>query len=111
MAGVKHLMFAVLEDAVRTYQSDAAATTRNRQADFREAESWLMDARADAIFSCNNVCTTLGIDAAFLRRGLIEWRRLYLAGDVPVRLSRRSPVMPDSRIRPKRRRRRHRTAN
>lgn len=111
MSGVKHLMFAVLEDAVRTYQSDAAATTRNRQISFHEAESWLMDASADGIFSCDNVCTTLGIDAACLRRGLIEWRRQYMVGGAPVRLSRRSPVLPDSRIRPKRRRRRHHAIN
>jgi hypothetical protein len=111
MAGVRHLMFAVLEDAVRAYQSDAAATNRNRQVNFREAESWLMDAHGDGIFSCDNVCTTLGIDAAFLRRGLIEWRRQHLTGGAPVRLSRRSPVLPDSRIRPKRRRRRHRGSN
>src|SRR5271167_1598618 len=101
VTGIKRLMFAVLEDAVRAYQADMAATSRNRLAHFREAETWLMDPRGEGVFSCDSVCTTLGIDAAFLRRGLAEWRRRHLAGTAPVRLSRRSPVLPDTRIRPK----------
>ena len=105
---VRRLMYAVLEDAVRTFQSNAHLRGGPRYRLYREAEMWLLDARADGIFSCESVCAALGIDAAFLRRGIREWRRRERAGEKQGRLTRRTPVLPDNRIKPPAKRRRAR---
>jgi hypothetical protein len=68
----KRLMFAILEDAIRCFQNVSLETRLKRFA-IDEAEEWLME-DATGVFSFRSVCAVLGIDADFLRAGLIEWR-------------------------------------
>jgi hypothetical protein len=104
---IKRLMLAVLEDAMRCYQTYADSRSRAHRRLFVEAEAWLMDRRADSVFSFATVCETLGIDPACLREGLRRWRLQLLDGMNPRRLARRSPVTRPGRISaPLRRRRR-----
>lgn len=104
---IKRLMLAVLEDAMRCYQTYANSRGRAHRRLFIEAEAWLMDRRADSVFSFATVCETLGIDPTYLREGLRRWRLQLLDGMNPRRLARRSPVTRPGRISaPLRRRRR-----
>lgn len=95
---IKRLMLAVLEDAMRCYQTYANSRSSAHRRLFVEAEGWLMDRRADGVFSFATVCETLGINPACLRDGLRRWRLQLLGGLNPRRLARRSPVTRAGRI-------------
>jgi hypothetical protein len=108
---IKRLMLAVLEDAMRCYQSYAASRSSAHRRLFVESEGWLMDRRSDSAFSFVTVCETLGIDPGCLREGLRRWRMQQLDGLNPRRLARRSPVTRIGRISaPHKRRRRKASA-
>ena len=55
---IKRLMLAVLEDAMRCYQSFASSRNRTQRRLFVEAEAWLMDRKADGPFAFETVCET-----------------------------------------------------
>ena len=95
---IKRLMLAVLEDAMRCYQTYANSRSRVQRRLFVEAEGWLMDRRGDGAFAFETVCETLGIDPRYLREGLRRWRVQQLDGMNPQRLARRSPVTRIGRI-------------
>jgi len=95
---IKRLMLAVLEDAMRCYQTYANSRSRAQRRLFLDAEAWLMDRRADGAFAFETVCDTLGIDPSCLRDGLRQWRVKQLDGMNPRRLARRSPVTRVGRI-------------
>jgi hypothetical protein len=95
---IKRLMLAVLEDALRCYQSYANSRNRAQRRLFVEAEGWLMDRGGDGAFAFETVCETLGIDPRYLREGLRRWRVQLLDGENPRRLARRSPVTRIGRI-------------
>jgi hypothetical protein len=103
---VKRLMLAVLEDAMRCYQTYANSHNGNQRRLFVDAEAWLMDRRADGPFAFETVCETLGIEPSCLREGLRRWRGQQLDGMKPCRLARRSPVTRTRRISSPLRRRR-----
>lgn len=75
----KKLMLSILEDAVACYQKFLFAKDGKAKALYREAEEWITDPNEDWIFSFTTVCETLGLDAAFIRRGLIDWRDKAIA--------------------------------
>src|SRR5262245_36958456 len=63
-SGERRLLLAVLEDGIRTLLKNARATHGRGLNLRREALGWLVtDDRAD-VFSFENICETLGIDAA-----------------------------------------------
>jgi hypothetical protein len=95
---VKRLMLAVLEDAMRCYQTYADSRNANQRRLFVDAEAWLMDRRADGPFAFVTVCETLGIEPSCLREGLRRWRGQQSDGMKPCRLARRSPVTRTGRI-------------
>jgi hypothetical protein len=105
---IKRLMLAVLEDAMRCYQTCANARSRARRRLFAEAEAWLLDRGADGPFAFETICVTLGIDPGCLRNGLRQWRMQQLNGTNPRPLARRSPVTREGRISAPLRRRRRR---
>ena len=112
MRPLKRLMLAVLEDALRCFQNNAAATGGRRKRLFMEAEEWLCGTGGEGPFSFDTVCETLGVEPQFLRRGLLEWRAQQLAGIMRRPLARRSPVVRNGRISaPVRRRRRKLASN
>jgi hypothetical protein len=66
------LMLAVLEDAIFCFQKFPAAQDLRQKIMFRDAKNWLWSDRLDWPFSYRNVCDVLGIDANYLRRGLVR---------------------------------------
>jgi hypothetical protein len=87
LLSIKRLMLAVLQDALECLAGRAANprglnTIRSAQ----DAAKWVADTNERDIFSFNSVCDVLGLDAAAVRKALIE---------MPIsdlRMLRRSPV-------------------
>jgi hypothetical protein len=83
--GERRLMIAVLEDAVDVYRKQAAATDERGAQLFAEAEEWIEDPDRSWLFSFQNICDVLDIDADYLRRGLHAWKERARGGR-PVRV-------------------------
>jgi hypothetical protein len=72
--GERRLMIAVLEDAVEIYRKQAGAMDPRGRQLFKEAEEWVEDTGRTWLFSFENICDVLDIDAQYLRRGLHTWK-------------------------------------
>jgi hypothetical protein len=68
--GERKLLFAVLEDAIRTYLRHRDSAIARDNEDFVEAAEWLSCDEECGPFSCVSVCEALGIDADCLRSGI-----------------------------------------
>jgi len=87
----KRLMFAVLLDAI----------TQLRQRDSTraaEAERWVRDSEDPGLFSFENVCAVLGLEADCLAQGLLSGA-VFASGRAPLRHPRTSRL----RVTPRRR--------
>jgi hypothetical protein len=71
----KRLMLAILEDAIQCFQDNLLAHNVTSKRLFAEAAEWIVEADSDCVFSFENVCDTLGLNAAYLRQGLLRWMR------------------------------------
>jgi hypothetical protein len=67
------LMLAVLEDAVDCYHKHSHATEQRGQQLFAEAVEWVESDDRSWLFSFENICDTLEINADYVRRGLRTW--------------------------------------
>ena len=74
LEGEKKLMSAVLEAAVACFQKHYGARDKKGKQLFHEVQKWLMDEKDDGVFSFKSICELLGINAEYLRRGLVQWR-------------------------------------
>lgn len=68
--GVRDLMAAVLEDAIRAYVTNLMGRTTKQRRRFEEVEAWLETRGDKAPFSFETICETFDIDADELRRRL-----------------------------------------
>jgi len=68
------LMLAVLEDAVDCYQKHAHTRDPRGQQIFDEAREWVDSHDRSWLFSFENICDTLEINADYVRRGLRMWK-------------------------------------
>ena len=82
--GERRLMIAVLEDAVDVYRKQAGARDPRTQQLFQEAEEWIEDPDRTWLFSFQNICDVLDIDADYLRRGLHAWKERASGRREPV---------------------------
>ncbi len=71
----KHLLLAVLEDALACYRKNVFARTAKKQAAYRDAEEWIFATDDERFLGFESVCGVLGIEPSYLRRGLVEWKR------------------------------------
>jgi len=68
------LMLAVLEDAIDCYQKFAHSRDPRGLQMFEEAREWVHSSDRSWLFSFENICDTLEINADYVRRGLREWK-------------------------------------
>ena len=68
--GERRLLIAVLEDAVDVYRKQAGSHDVRSMALFRDAEMWIEDLDCTWLFSFQNICDVLDLDAEYIRRGL-----------------------------------------
>lgn len=71
----QRLMLAILQDAVSIFLRHMRATSVLDKEKFREVERWVGSRDHDWPFSFECVCSTLGIDADYVRSGLRRARR------------------------------------
>jgi hypothetical protein len=104
--GVHSLLAAILEDAVRTFQSicSAKTLTRRSQIAMHEAELWIFDNSDSRPLSYVNVCDGLGLNPDALREGLLAWRRRCADQGSLKKLPRRAGVRVEGRIKAQRKR-------
>jgi len=72
------LMLAVLEDAVACYQKYVLAQDERGAELFHDAEAWVMQEDHAWLFSFDNICESFGINPAYVRDGLVRWKRAAL---------------------------------
>ena len=70
----RHLIIAILQDAVECYQKHLYARDQKARQLFADAEEWIMSEEREYFFAFENVCELLEINPTFLRRGLLAWR-------------------------------------
>jgi hypothetical protein len=78
----RELMAAVLSDAVECYWKYHKSRSRTGKKLYQEAEAWIFAENEGQPFSFGNVCEALGLDLAYIRRGILTWgERRFEAGD------------------------------
>jgi hypothetical protein len=70
--GEYRLMWAVLEDAIRTYLTSRKRSTREQKQAFDEVRRWFQRSQPEArgLFDFQTICEILGIDSACLLQTL-----------------------------------------
>ena len=80
------LMLAVLDDAVSCFQKYFTARDKLGLSLFHEAEEWILQqGKSNWLFSFENICETLDLNAGYIREGLLRWRSLRLREREQVR--------------------------
>ncbi len=74
----KRLMLAVLEDGIACFQKYITAQDTRSKKYFQETEAWVLEEPSERLFCFANVCETLGLNADYLRRGLMRWKAATL---------------------------------
>jgi len=90
--GERRLMFAVFEDAIRSYVLCMASKSQARRREFEEVRSWMELRGYHSVFSFDSLCELFEIDPDLLRRQL----RTLRSSDLPRRrigsIGRRVPM-------------------
>jgi hypothetical protein len=79
------LLYAVLEDALKCFQQNAAADGRHARRLAREAKEWFLADDHRWPFSFVSICAVLGLDPEYIRLGLKRWSRGHPAGQRQTR--------------------------
>jgi len=80
------LMCAVLEDAFFCFQKQFEIERSGMQRTAQEAEEWFFSDESYGLFSFVSICTVLGLEPEFIRKGLKHWSQSRL--DTPQRKQR-----------------------
>ena len=88
----RRLMLAVLRAGIRTllYSVGRTPTCISRQR--REDLHWLMSGDRREVFAYENICDVLGIDAAHLRRHVLQLSGLNVPSQEPEHASTQPPL-------------------
>lgn len=68
------LMAAVSDNGIAGYRRFSGTQHRKRARRFADAETWIGYGDSQWVFSFDNCCAALGIDAGYSRNGLLAWR-------------------------------------
>jgi len=78
LEGEKRLILSVLEDAVECFMKCIDSATNKGQRLFRDADEWIALEDKRWVFSFDNVCDMLDINAEYMRAGLRRWKEKKL---------------------------------
>jgi hypothetical protein len=78
LEGEKRLILSVLEDAVDCFMKCIDSATNKGQRLFRDADEWINLEDKRWVFSFDNVCEMLDINADYMRAGLRRWKEKKL---------------------------------
>ena len=93
----KRLMLAVLEDGVAVFQKYVMAQDVKGKKYFKETEEWILEEPSERLYCFSNVCETLGLNADYLRRGLMSWKAAALAKRPTARIYQFMASLEDKR--------------
>jgi hypothetical protein len=79
LEGEKRLILSVLEDAVECFMKCIDSSTNKGQRLFRDADEWIALEDKRWVFSFDNVCDMLDINAEYMRAGLRRWKAKKIA--------------------------------
>jgi hypothetical protein len=71
------LMLAVLEDALHSFFTNVQMRGRREKRIFTETEEWFFCTENEGVFTFENICSLLGIDPDYVRRGLTLFKSVY----------------------------------
>jgi len=74
----KRLMLAILRDAVECFQKYLFSKRTKGKVTFQEAEEWIMEKNSSWLYSFESICEFLGLNADYIRNGLIDWKKRAL---------------------------------
>jgi hypothetical protein len=74
----KALLLAVLDDGVRCFQDNILSQNKKKQLLFDEARDWIFSDDSSWVFSFVSICSLLGLDPGYIRRGLRRWQERAL---------------------------------
>jgi hypothetical protein len=100
LEGEKRLILSVLEDAVECFMKCIDAATNKGQRLFREADEWITHEDKRWVFSFDNVCDMLDINAEYMRVGLSRWKErkieLIARRRAEAEAAAANPALPES---------------
>ena len=70
----QRLMLAILEDALDSFQQHCAANHGRRKQLFKSVERWFMGPGSGWVFDFESICSVLGFEPDYVRKGLAQWR-------------------------------------
>lgn len=73
------LLFAVLQDAIVTFQEKMLRLDAKSKTQVREVEDWIWGSDGDGVFSFEYACMEFNISPSFLRRELLRWKHHAMA--------------------------------
>lgn len=68
------LLFAVLEEAVETFQKGYGSGSKREKRAFDEAEAWFSSEEHKLLFSFLHICHVLELEPSYIRKGLLQWK-------------------------------------
>jgi hypothetical protein len=73
------LMLAILEDAIQCFQDNVSSKHISRKRLFDDVQRWIFEVKDDWVFSFENICSVLGFNPEYVRKGLVRWREKELS--------------------------------
>lgn len=70
--GELRLMWAILYDGVSRFLRNCNQDSRRARRLFREEEKWIMSSDMKELYSFEYICSALGLDPGYIRRGLMQ---------------------------------------
>jgi hypothetical protein len=70
----KRLMLAVLEEAIATFQRHIGSSNARSKRLVEEVEEWAESRDGSWPYSFENICAGLGLEAEYLRAGMVRWK-------------------------------------
>jgi len=74
----KRLMLAILEDAIDCFRDNHSAQCGKSKKLFDQAQAWIFGA-SDWFYGFENICSALGFNPEYIRKGLIRWGKKQLS--------------------------------
>ncbi len=70
----QRLMLAILEDALQCFQDNCSAKNGKKKQLFENVQKWFFEPSSGWVFGFESICSVLGFEPDYLRKGLVRWR-------------------------------------
>ena len=85
--GEERLLYAMLESAIEDFQKYVLAKDKKGQDLFQQAEDWFFETDSTSEFSFESICDYLALNACYVRKGLLNWKKQKRCGESKQRLA------------------------